>query len=200
MFDKDREAIFDAMAPEWGKRALSSPSDTLCRMLEDLALAGKVILDVGAGTGALVEAGLRQNPKRWICCDLSTAMLAQIQASWEENPVVEVLQADAHCLPLEDASFDIVICNAVLPHFHNRRQVLKELERILRPNGQLAINHFIGRHRVNQIHQSSAHSLLRGDLLPAAEVVVMELRALRFDINEAVDNEDRYFILATKAC
>ena len=200
MFDKDREAIFDEMAPKWGIDALSPPSDIVWGMLGDLALEGKVVLDVGAGTGALVEAGLRHNPRRWVCCDLSTAMLAQIETKWQENLVVEVLQADAHCLPLEDATFDVAICNAVLPHFHNRRQALKELNRTLRLNGQLVINHFIGRERVNQIHKSSAHDLLRGDLLPPVEIVTMELEELGFDVNKAVDSEDRYFILATKAC
>lgn len=198
MLDKGREAIFDILAPQWGKGALGPPGDAAHKMLEELELEEKTVLDVGAGTGVLVEAGLDQNPGLWVCCDLSTGMLEQIGASWNANPSVDMLHADAHCLPLEDASFDVVICNAVLPHFHNRHLALAECTRVLKQGGQLVINHFIGRERVNQIHRCSDYDMLRGDLLPPADVVAKDLETLGLEVTSIVDSEERYFMLAQK--
>ncbi len=44
-------------------------------------------------------------------------------------------QADAHALPFQDETFDIVLSYAVLEHLHNPFVALREIERILRPNG-----------------------------------------------------------------
>ena len=46
-------------------------------------------------------------------------------------------QYDAHDMPFEDASFDIVVCNAVLEHVENPFKVVSELHRVLRPNGEI---------------------------------------------------------------
>ena len=98
MFDKEREAIFDALG-QIGAASPGLPLAAVLELLEGLKLEDKVVLDVGAGTGVLIEGGLRQRPKKWICCDISSAMLAQIEAVWSGNPGVETLHADAHDLP-----------------------------------------------------------------------------------------------------
>ena len=197
MFDKEREAIFDTLAAEWSSLP-GPPLAAALELLEGLQLEDKVVLDVGAGTGALVEAGLLQRPRKWVCCDISKAMLAQIEAVWSGDPLVKTLHADAHNLPLEDYTFDAVICNAVLPHLRDRSRALGEFHRVLGANGKLAINHFQGRIRINAIHKSSSYPLLREDILPPAEMVVAELEELGFEILQSVDNEERYLIIARK--
>lgn len=47
--------------------------------------------------------------------------------------------ADLHDLPLEDASFDAVVCTEVLEHVAEPQRVLAELRRILRPGGRLLV-------------------------------------------------------------
>ncbi|MES2675203.1 MAG: class I SAM-dependent methyltransferase [Pseudomonadota bacterium] len=49
-------------------------------------------------------------------------------------------QADATCLPFGDASIDKIICSEVLEHIDNYRDVLREINRVLKPNGRLAIS------------------------------------------------------------
>ena len=66
MFDKEREAIFDTLAAEWS--SLPGPSlAAALDLLEGLQLEDNVVLDDGAGTGARVEAGLLQRPRKWTC-------------------------------------------------------------------------------------------------------------------------------------
>jgi SAM-dependent methyltransferase len=47
---------------------------------------------------------------------------------------------DAENLPLEDASFDLVICNSVYHWFSNRPRAVAEMSRVVRPGGQVLIN------------------------------------------------------------
>jgi SAM-dependent methyltransferase len=47
--------------------------------------------------------------------------------------------ADLHALPIEDATFDFVLCTEVLEHVAEPTRVLAELARILRPGGGLLL-------------------------------------------------------------
>lgn len=51
-----------------------------------------------------------------------------------ESPLAD-LHFDIQRIPLEDNSFDAVICNHLLEHVADDRQALRELRRILRPGG-----------------------------------------------------------------
>lgn len=51
-----------------------------------------------------------------------------------ESPIADV-KMDLHDIPFEDNSFDIVLCNHVLEHVRNDKQCMKEIFRVLRPEG-----------------------------------------------------------------
>lgn len=52
------------------------------------------------------------------------------------NANIDVL-SPLHDIPVEDASYDAVICNAVLEHVANPQEVIAEFARVLRPGGAL---------------------------------------------------------------
>lgn len=60
-------------------------------------------------------------PERYVTADL-------------ESPLAD-LHFDVQRIPLDDASFDAVICNHLLEHVADDRQALRELHRVLRPGG-----------------------------------------------------------------
>ncbi|MBR5844674.1 MAG: methyltransferase domain-containing protein [Rikenellaceae bacterium] len=60
-------------------------------------------------------------PERYVTADL-------------ESPLADI-HFDIQQIPLEDNSFDAVICNHILEHVEDDRLALKELYRILRPGG-----------------------------------------------------------------
>ncbi len=51
-----------------------------------------------------------------------------------ESPLADY-QLDVHQLPFETASFDCLMCNHVLEHVRDDRQVMRELLRVLKPGG-----------------------------------------------------------------
>jgi len=53
---------------------------------------------------------------------------------------VEFRLADAHDMPFEDGSFDIVTCRRAAHHFADIARALREMKRVLKGNGRLVID------------------------------------------------------------
>jgi SAM-dependent methyltransferase len=53
-----------------------------------------------------------------------------------ENPVAE-LRGSVEALPVEDASFDVVLCTQVLEHCDDPAQAVRELRRVTAPGGRV---------------------------------------------------------------
>lgn len=52
---------------------------------------------------------------------------------------VDVVQADPHKLPFEDASFDVVLSASCLEHCRRPWELVLEMDRVLKPKGGLVI-------------------------------------------------------------
>jgi ubiquinone/menaquinone biosynthesis C-methylase UbiE len=55
------------------------------------------------------------------------------------GPHVTLAQADAHRLPLADATFDWVVCASSFHYFRQPQVALREMRRVLRPEGRLVL-------------------------------------------------------------
>jgi SAM-dependent methyltransferase len=100
--------------------------------------AGDHVLDVACGTGALTLAvasivgptgsvvGLDANPQM-----LAVARRKDARAEW--------LEGAAEALPLPDYSFDAVVSQFGLMFFRDRPQAMREMMRVLKPGGRLAV-------------------------------------------------------------
>ncbi|MBA57742.1 MAG: hypothetical protein CMQ40_01075 [Gammaproteobacteria bacterium] len=103
-------------------------------------LAGKKVLDIGAGSGAH-SCLFRKYGADIVAVDLtpervlSTAKKLSLVADGQGI----VYQADAEHLPFRESSFDIVYSNGVLHHSENTEKCLDEVYRVLRPGGQAII-------------------------------------------------------------
>jgi len=108
------------------------------RTFELLQLRGEErVLLVGVGTGA----DLPYLPKETqaVGVDLSPEMLLKAKEKLGETGDRLLVRADAQCLPVQDASFDVVILSLILSVVPDGQACWRESLRALRPGGQAII-------------------------------------------------------------
>ena len=95
-------------------------------------LESKIILEVGSGTGALLEELVDiTDGINVIGLDINIIALEYCRT----NNHHRVIHGDGNFLPFQDNNIDIVICNYLLLWLNNPVQVLKEFSRITKPGG-----------------------------------------------------------------
>ena len=99
---------------------------------------GQRVLDVACGTGALTLAVAdRVGPSGGVVgLDANPDMLAVAR---RKTPAIEWIEGPAEALPLPDASFDAVVSQFGLMFFADRAAALREMMRVLRHGGRLAV-------------------------------------------------------------
>lgn len=98
-----------------------------------------LVLDAGCGGGIdLAHQASRQGVEA-IGVDLSDGgCQASFRRTWE-LPTAHVVQADLSRLPFEDETFDVVYSYGVLHHLESPEGGLRELVRVVKSGGQLAV-------------------------------------------------------------
>jgi len=102
---------------------------------------GLDLLDVGCGPGSLtVDLAARVAPSRAVGLDASPAPLDEARAlAAREQVAVEFAVGDVYRLEHADASFDVVHAHQVLQHLTDPVAALREMARVCRPGGLLAV-------------------------------------------------------------
>jgi ubiquinone/menaquinone biosynthesis C-methylase UbiE len=104
------------------------------------------VLDVAAGTGRLAASliSIRSFRGTIDAVDASAAMLRAAQPKFAATDRVRLHRADAAHLPFADDAYACVTCLEALEFMPDRRAVLAELLRVLRPGGLLIVSNRIG--------------------------------------------------------
>ena len=122
---------------------------------------GGACVDVGAGTGALAAAIVARpaQPAELTLVDGSPAMLARARRRLGASaPAPRIVVADARALPLADAAADVVTMGYLLHLLEDpdRRAVLVEARRVLRPGGRLvAVVHGSPAGRAGRVYRAA---------------------------------------------
>jgi SAM-dependent methyltransferase len=120
-------------------------ANSAAHLIPELA-PGQSLLDVGCGPGSITaDLAKLVAPGRVTAVDNSAEVLAQaeqaaVAAGLDTGPdgiVFEV--ADVHALPYPDDSFDVVHAHQVLQHVADPVLALRELRRVCRPGGVVAV-------------------------------------------------------------
>jgi ubiquinone/menaquinone biosynthesis C-methylase UbiE len=193
------QRYFDQLAPTWDNEFGPERLEGLGRIVKELGIGpGYCVLDIGSGTGVLLPFLIAEmrGEGEIVALDFSAEMLSQARAK-NLPPMVCYAQGDAIAIPLGDNSVDVAVCNSAFPHFDDKAKALKEIARVLKNNGRLAICHTMSRETLNQLHQSIG-GIVANDLLPDE----VELRGLveqaGLKITRFEDNPARYLVIARK--
>jgi ubiquinone/menaquinone biosynthesis C-methylase UbiE len=106
---------------------------------------GLRVLDVACGTGIVARLAAAQvgSTGRVVALDANEPMLVVARA--QPAPIgaqIEWRQGDATKLPFADEEFERVLCQHGLQYFPERAAALREMRRVLAPDGQLAASVF----------------------------------------------------------
>jgi SAM-dependent methyltransferase len=139
----DAFAAFERVGWESGRaspyhRGLGAMTIRPIPALLDAAAVGAdtAVLDVATGPGYAAALAAERGAKV-VAVDLSREML-DLAATL--HPEIEFRQADANALPFEDATFDAVVSNLLMPHVSDLPAVVRELARVVRPGGRVALS------------------------------------------------------------
>jgi ubiquinone/menaquinone biosynthesis C-methylase UbiE len=189
--------FFNRAAAEWDASEVEETHIRLREIVAGLDIeSGSTILDVGTGTGVLVPLLLEatDGEGQIVGLDFSGEMLRQAQV--KGHPVAYV-QGDAQRLPFLSETFDWVICNAVFPHFPDKRCALAEASRVLREGGQLVICHTASRQTINEFHRSVG-GVVAHDTIPDEKAMRELLQEAGLGEVRVWDEPDRYLALGQR--
>jgi len=147
--DGDRiRAMFGRVARRYDllNHLLSASLDRVWRrrLARSLAVpAGSRVLDLCAGTGDQAEA-LRSSGVEIVAADFCLPMLALARPKFARggSPSPDPVQADALSLPFPDRRFDAASVSFGLRNVADLETALRELARVLKPGGELAVLEF----------------------------------------------------------
>ncbi|WP_409473731.1 class I SAM-dependent methyltransferase [Streptomyces sp. HC307] len=138
--------FFATRAADWDSR-FPDDGPAYAAAVAELGLhEGDRVLDAGCGTGrALPPLRAAVGPSGVVLgADLTPAMLeAAVRAGRDRDG--RLLLADVAALPLRARSLDAVFAAGLIAHLPDPAENLRELARVVRPGGRLALFHPIGR-------------------------------------------------------
>ncbi|MET7539366.1 methyltransferase domain-containing protein [Streptomyces sp. NPDC005507] len=140
------QEFFSARAAHWDTRFPDDGPRFEAAVAELGLRAGDRVLDAGCGTGRALPA-LRDavGPSGAVLgVDLTPAMLEAAARAGRDH-AGSLMLADVTRLPVRSQSLDAVFGSGLVAHLPQPQENLRELARVVRPGGLLALFHPIGR-------------------------------------------------------
>jgi SAM-dependent methyltransferase len=140
--------------------------------------AGEVVVDLGSGGGLDVFLASKMvGPEgRAIGIDMTPAMIARSRENAQQGGYtnVEFYQSTIDQIPLPDASVDCVISNCVVNLAPDKPAVFREIARVLKPGGRVALSDIALKH---ELPEAVAQSMAAYAGCIAGAILVEDYRA-----------------------
>jgi ubiquinone/menaquinone biosynthesis C-methylase UbiE len=159
------------------------------------------VLEVACGPGFLALA-FAARCREAVGLDLTDAPLAIAEKNGRERGLANVRfqRGDADRLPFAEGEFDVVVCRFAFHHFEEPGRVLREMARVCRPLGKIAVEDLVSsEHRARGDYQnqferlrdpSHTRALAPSELLALFTAAGLELE--RLYSGELVQNLERW--------
>ncbi|GGT74383.1 MULTISPECIES: class I SAM-dependent methyltransferase [Streptomyces] len=189
------QEFFGSRAADWDAR-FPDDGPAYAAAVADLGLRpGGTVLDAGCGTGRALPA-LREavgHGGTVIGADLTPEMLDEAVRAGRDRSAT-LLLTDVARLPLRDGALDSVFGAGLISHLADPAENLRELARVVRHGGQLALFHPIGRAALAARH---GRQITEDDLRAEPRLRPL-LAASGWRMVRYVDEDDRYLVLAVR--
>jgi arsenite methyltransferase len=123
---------------------------------------GETVLDLGSGGGLDCFLAAKQvgEAGHVIGVDMTPDMLTKARANAERLKVknVEFREGYLEALPVEDATVDVVISNCVINLSPDKPQIFREVFRVLKPGGRVAVSDIVTNGMLPEAVQKSMDS------------------------------------------
>jgi ubiquinone/menaquinone biosynthesis C-methylase UbiE len=123
-----------------GNLMLDLDERVFSNLLNGLAISGKIVFDVGCGTGRHWQKLMDQEPANLTGFDISEGMLAKLKQKFP--PASTILMKDDCNLEVENNSCDILVSTLTIAHIKNIREAIAEWCRVLKPVSDIIITDF----------------------------------------------------------
>jgi ubiquinone/menaquinone biosynthesis C-methylase UbiE/DNA-binding transcriptional ArsR family regulator len=158
------QEYFAGVADHWDEeRSLHAPDATVEAAILDLAGERRYrsMLDLGTGTGRMLQLLANDGVERAVGIDNSHSMLAVARANLERAEVrrVDLRQGDVYSPPFEHGTFELVVIHQVLHFLDDPARAVREAARLLSPGGRLLIVDFAP-HSLEFLRSEHAHRRL----------------------------------------
>ena len=123
--------VYNKDEPHWRPENIRTVRSRLEALKKEIGAQN--MLDIGCGTGFMVEVACPLGFATILGMDITPKMLEQVDASGLAK--VELLLGDVSQIPRPDASFDVATAYSFIDHLYDMPAVFREVCRTLRPSG-----------------------------------------------------------------
>ena len=172
------QAYLENIRKPWGQIYY----DILFDQLQDIK--GKRVLDFGSGFGLVANHLAKEN--QVLAVEPNQEMVA-LRA--QEHSYQQLVGSLDQLASLEDTSFDVILCHNVLEYVEDRKLVLEEFPRLLKPGGLLSIvkHNEVGRVLQTVVFENDTQKAL--DLLAGQDLETHSMGlAQAYDLDRAVED------------
>ena len=129
---------FDAQANSYLTSAVHASGEDLAALQKHLTNCETAdVLDLGSGAGH-VSFNVAPKVQSITAFDLSDSMLKVVAETAKERGLenISTVKGNVESLPFDDHTFDLVISRYSAHHWHDVEQALREVHRVLKPQGR----------------------------------------------------------------
>jgi SAM-dependent methyltransferase len=131
--------MLDMLQIIWGDGFLSPGGPQAVREITDgIDLAGKRVLDIGCGVGGLDQVLVELGAAHVTAVDVAAPLIGLARRRVADSRITFEVTEPEQPLPFADASFDVVFTKDAWLHVIDKRALLHDVRRVLKPGGQLA--------------------------------------------------------------
>lgn len=137
MDKKELINYFNQIAPErdqWKKKN-ATYYDDIVKCLQFIIPRGKSVLEIGCGTGDLVDA---LKPERGVGIDISSGM---VRTAREKYPAHSFIEMDAEHLKLKE-KYDFVIMSDLIGHLSDVQKAFQEVHKVIDEKSRLIVTYY----------------------------------------------------------